>query len=216
MYEALNWASSYLEDHDREAFAAELLLRHITGLDRTKFFMELREELSEEHLRTFGKALDQHVSGVPVQHIIGHEEFYGRRFLVNGDVLIPRPETEELIFYMLERADRIFAKKKDISAVDIGTGSGVIAVTMKLERPDWQVSATDLSKAALATAKKNAKLLKADVEFIQGDLLQPLSGKSLTYSCQTHPTFRIAISAQCQKSSQNTNHTQPFSQTKKA
>lgn len=177
MYEALNWASSYLEDHDREAFAAELLLRHITGLNRTSFFMELREELSEEHLKAFGIALDQHVQGVPVQHIIGHEEFYGRRFHVNGDVLIPRPETEELIFYMFDRADRIFKKKKKVLAVDVGTGSGAIAVTMKLERPDWQVTATDLSTAALATAKKNAKSLEADIEFTEGDLLQPLKGK---------------------------------------
>ncbi|TFE04142.1 peptide chain release factor N(5)-glutamine methyltransferase [Jeotgalibacillus salarius] len=177
MYEALNWASSYLEDHDREAFAAELLLRHITGLNRTSFFMELREELSDDHLKAFGFALDQHVQGVPVQHIIGYEEFYGRRFHVNGDVLIPRPETEELIWYMFDRADRIFDKKKNVLAVDIGTGSGVISITMKLERPDWQVTATDLSTAALIIAKKNAESLKADVNFLEGDLLQPLEGR---------------------------------------
>ncbi|MDZ5711225.1 peptide chain release factor N(5)-glutamine methyltransferase [Jeotgalibacillus haloalkalitolerans] len=177
MYEALNWASSYLEDHDREAHAAELLLRHITGLDRHKFFMELRELLSDDQLEAFKKAVEKHVEGVPVQHLMGYEEFYGRRFAVNGDVLIPRPETEELIFYMFERTDRIFDKRENIQALDVGTGSGVIGVTMKLERPDWEVTATDLSPAALHTAKKNAASNAANIEFLEGDLLQPLEGK---------------------------------------
>ncbi|MFB1082078.1 peptide chain release factor N(5)-glutamine methyltransferase [Jeotgalibacillus sp. JSM ZJ347] len=178
MYEALNWASSYLEEHNREAHAAELLLRHITGLDRNTFFMEMREELADESLHTFKKAVEQHVSGLPVQHIIGHEEFYGRRFQVNGDVLIPRPETEELIWHMLEKTDRLFEKGLRIKAADVGTGSGILAVTMKLERPNWDVTATDLSTAALNTAKKNAAALEADIEMLEGDLLQPLEGRT--------------------------------------
>lgn len=178
MYEALNWASSYLEDHNREAHAAELLLRHITGLDRHTFYMELRELLTESQLEDFKKSVERHVQGVPVQHMIGYEEFFGRRFAVNQDVLIPRPETEELIWYMLERTDRIFSDKKNLHAADIGTGSGILAITMKLERPDWAVTATDLSTAALKTAKRNAETLGAGIEFKEGDLLHPLKGKS--------------------------------------
>ncbi|KIL44002.1 N5-glutamine S-adenosyl-L-methionine-dependent methyltransferase [Jeotgalibacillus alimentarius] len=178
LFEALNWASSYLEEHQREAHEGELLLRHITGLSRNNFYMQMRESLPDEQFAAFKKAVEQHIEGVPVQHIIGYEEFYGRRFDVNQDVLIPRPETEELIWHMLEKTDRIFAHKKNVRAADVGTGSGILAITMKLERPDWSVTATDLSAAALKTANRNAETLSADIVFKEGDLLQPLEGES--------------------------------------
>ncbi|WP_227394474.1 peptide chain release factor N(5)-glutamine methyltransferase [Jeotgalibacillus aurantiacus] len=174
LYEALQWASSYLEEHDREGHAAELLLRHVTRLSRSAFFAEMREELPDETFKKFQQAVEDHKNGIPVQHIIGYEEFYGRSFEVNGDVLIPRPETEELIYHALNKADRLFENDQSLVAVDIGTGSSAIATTLKLERPSWKVTATDLSQAALKTAKRNADRLGADVAFLQGDLLEPV------------------------------------------
>ncbi|TFD96982.1 peptide chain release factor N(5)-glutamine methyltransferase [Jeotgalibacillus sp. R-1-5s-1] len=179
LYEALQWASSYLEEHDREGHAAELLLRHVTSLSRSAFFAEMREELQDELFKQFQQAVEDHKNGVPVQHIIGFEEFYGRSFEVNGDVLIPRPETEELIYHALNKAERLFYKDHPLHAVDVGTGSSAIAVTLKLEQPAWKVTATDLSAAALKTAKRNAERLGAKVEFLEGDLLEPVKGRKI-------------------------------------
>ncbi|GAB3341407.1 peptide chain release factor N(5)-glutamine methyltransferase [Marivirga atlantica] len=103
----------------------------------------------------------------PVQHILGHTEFYGRKFLVNKNVLIPRPETEELI-HLIITADKSLKEGK---IVDIGTGSGIIPITLKKELPENNVLGIDISHAALATAKRNAQLNNVEVEFIEDDIL---------------------------------------------
>ncbi|PPA69942.1 peptide chain release factor N(5)-glutamine methyltransferase [Jeotgalibacillus proteolyticus] len=174
LYEALNWASSYLEEFNREPFAAELLLRHVLDMNRTELYMNLREELAEQDVKRFKELVTAHTTGIPVQHLIGSEQFYGRKFTVNQHVLIPRPETEELLYYALERCDALFNKDQPINCLDIGTGSGIIAITLKLERPSWQVTGVDISPDALSTARKNAEELKAEVHFLESDLLQAI------------------------------------------
>jgi len=136
--------------------------------------MRLREEISENDFDRFEDVIVEHGKGIPVQHIIGSESFYGREFIVNSDVLIPRPETEELIFYALDRCDLLFSDNQAIKSADIGTGSGAIAITLKLERPLWEVLGVDISAPALEVAQKNASSLEADVRFAQGDLLSNL------------------------------------------
>ena len=174
IYEALNWASSFLKENNREEYAGELLLRHYAGLNRTSMLAMMRDELDREVWNHVQAAVKRHADGEPIQYIIGSEEFYGRRFEVNEHVLIPRPETEELVYGTLKRLDKLFPDAYDILLADIGTGSGAISVTLKLEKPDLQVTATDLSTNALQVARKNAGKLGAEVTFIQGDLLQPL------------------------------------------
>jgi len=125
--------------------------------------------------------MDAHVSGIPIQHLIGSEEFYGRSFTVNRHVLIPRPETEELVYYSLERMKRLFNGSHTIQAADIGTGSGAIAISLALEYDgDVNVRAVDVSVDALEVAKGNAERLEADVTFYHGDLLQPLMEEGVT------------------------------------
>lgn len=174
MYEALNWASSFLKEHNREEFAGELLLRHFSGLSRTSMLMKMRDELDGKVWTEFQSAVKRHAEGEPIQYIIGSEEFYGRRFEVNGHVLIPRPETEELVHGTLQRLEKLFPVSGQINLVDVGTGSGAISVSLKLEKPELKVAAIDLSEDALDVARKNASQLGADVEFLHGDLLQPL------------------------------------------
>lgn len=102
--------------------------------------------------------------------------------MVNPNVLIPRPETEELLVAVLNKIDQHFASSSSpLQAVDIGTGSGVIAITLKLERPNLIVSATDLSFEALSVARENATQLEADIEFYQGDLFEPFEKTEMKF-----------------------------------
>lgn len=170
VYEALKWASSFLLSHERDANAGELLLRHLLRMERSKLLAELHSELHESIWNEFQQKVEEHCAGTPVQYLIGSEEFYGRTFLVNEEVLIPRPETEELIEQTVNRLRKIFSNKS-LNLADIGTGSGAIAITMKLEVPELSVTASDIAPASLDVARENAKRLDAEVEFIEADLL---------------------------------------------
>ncbi|WP_394581301.1 peptide chain release factor N(5)-glutamine methyltransferase [Cytobacillus firmus] len=177
VYEALNWASSFLRKSNRDENAGELLLQHFMKMSRASFLANLREELHPEVLAEFQRAVQAHAAGQPVQYIIGSEEFYGRTFQVNEDVLIPRPETEELVYNALQKISKLFGTATGLEMADIGTGSGAIAVTMKLEKPELTVTATDIYGPTLELAQKNAEQNGAEIEFFQGDLLQPLISK---------------------------------------
>jgi len=172
VYEALNWASSFLREHQLEEPAGEWLLRHHLQKDRASLLASFHDFMDESTLKALEEDVKTLTTGVPVQHLIGTESFYGRVFNVSKDVLIPRPETEELVLAILQRIDG--AKR----ILDIGTGSGAIAITLKLESPESHVTAIDLSEDALAVAQKNAKTLKADVLFKHGNLFAPVRGKT--------------------------------------
>ena len=176
IFEALKWASSFLVENSRDENVGEIYLRHLMGLSRSQLLAEQRSSVPQEKWEEFQGGIREHVDGVPIQHIIGSEEFYGREFVVNEHVLIPRPETEELIYYGLEKMKDLFEPGILVQAADVGTGSGAIAVTLKLEskRVPLQMMAVDISSEALAVAAENSSKLVADVRFFEGDLLQPL------------------------------------------
>lgn len=195
IYEALNWASSFLKNAGRDENAGELLLRHYNKMSRSQLFANLREDLSREVWVSFEKAVYEHEKGTPIQYIMGYEEFYGRPFIVNESVLIPRPETEELVLEMTRRIRNKFPHQTEINVVDIGTGSGAIAVSLKLENPFLNVMASDISEDSLAVAKENADRLGADVKFVQGDLLTPFMDKKLDVVVSNPPYIPISDKA---------------------
>ena len=173
IFEALNGASSFLVNRGRDENAARLLLQHILQTNYSGLMMRAHDELSPAQFLTFKQMVEQHADGRPVQYITGVEEFYGREFTVDESVLIPRPETEELIVCTLDHCQKLFGNK-EVKLAGIGTGSGAIAITMKKEWPNAHVTATDISPAALATAKNNAKNLQASIDFRLGDLTEPI------------------------------------------
>ncbi len=177
IYEALNGASSFLLDNGREEVAARILLQYVLKKSYTELLTSMRDPISKEDSEAFWQMVESHAKGMPVQYITGTEEFYGRTFTVNESVLIPRPETEELIVEATKRIKRIFGVRPDIKLADIGTGSGAIAITMKKEMPSLNVTATDISLDALNVAKKNAELLNADIHFAEGDLTTPIENQ---------------------------------------
>ena len=174
--EALAWASSFLVDNGREETAARIVMQHILGISYSGVMLHLQDVLTIEQQMKFKELIEEHSSGRPVQYCVGSEEFYGRSFIVDESVLIPRPETEELVLGTINRLDKLFNKQK-LKLADIGTGSGAIAISMKLECPELSVVATDLSEKALMTAQKNAENLAATIDFRLGDLTAPLVGE---------------------------------------
>ncbi len=117
---------------------------------------------------------------IPVQHIIGYSYFYGYQMKVNSQVLIPRPETEELVSYVLQTYDQVF-QDAAVDVVDIGTGSGAIAIALAKEEPHFSVVATDISHEALVVAKENARRNEAKVSFLEGDMMEPLISQQLRF-----------------------------------
>ncbi|SDN24241.1 release factor glutamine methyltransferase [Psychrobacillus sp. OK028] len=174
-FEALKRASSFLEENNREKEVARYLLQHVLQKKYSDLMMTIYDEITPVAFKTFWGYVDEHATGRPFQYIIGQESFYGRDFLVNEHVLIPRPETEELIEEVKKRTAKLFEVSQPIKIADIGTGSGAIALTIKKEIPNVNVTATDISPEALTVAKQNSVRLKAEVEFRQGDLLAPIA-----------------------------------------
>ncbi|MEK5230686.1 peptide chain release factor N(5)-glutamine methyltransferase [Lysinibacillus sp. FSL K6-0232] len=174
--EALDWASSFLVDNGREETAARIVMQHVLGTSYAEVMLHVQDELTAEQQTKFTAIIKEHADGRPVQYCVGMEEFYGRSFVVDESVLIPRPETEELVFGTITRMNKLF-QQQALKLADIGTGSGAIAISMKLECPALTVVATDLSEAALVTAQNNAQRLQANIDFRLGDLTTPLAGE---------------------------------------
>ena len=168
---ALRQGQKLLEDGGILAprLTAEVLLAHSIGCPRSWLYAHSNEELKELWWIHYGRYLHQRLSGMPSQYITGTQEFFGRDFRVTPAVLIPRPETEHLIETAL---------KYSVSAIlDIGTGSGAIAVTLALET-EARVTATDISSEALKVAQSNSRRLAALVDFLQCDLGSALRDQS--------------------------------------
>ena len=146
---------------------AELILAHVLKKDRTWLIAHSDEPLTDESvLDQAASLLSQRLNRIPLAYLTGHREFYGRNFTVTPDVLIPRPETEEIIEQL-----KLLGPKPGQRLIDIGAGSGAIAITAALEFPDLNVEAVDVSPSALEIAKQNAGSLHAKVDFYQSDLL---------------------------------------------
>src|SRR6267378_710402 len=167
--------------------AAELLLLHVLGRDRTWLYAHPEEQVSSADAERFFALLARRAAGEPTQHLTGKQEFWGLEFEVTPDVLIPRPETEHVIEVALDRLAlrelRANRPPKSTGAglqiADIGTGSGCIAITLAKELPQANFVATDISPAALAVAKRNAtRHAVADrIEFSEANLLSPVGAQ---------------------------------------
>ncbi len=154
-------------------WVAEQLLARRLGQSRAEMLLE-PAPLTDEIQTRFLADVAACAAGVPMQYVMGSAVFFGREFLVGPGVFIPRPETEGLVEAVLARFD-----ERPRKVLDVGAGSGAIAVTLALERPAWQVMAVEWSEAALAFAWRNAEALKARVEFRRGDLAAGFGADSL-------------------------------------
>lgn len=172
--ELLNETIALLIKNNLEERAAYELLKECLQIPSYEMYNKLDDEIDEEIIDIYQGLIKQYLSGRALQYILGHDTFFGNEFKVNENVLIPRFETEELVENILYHIDDYFNDYEKIDIVDIGCGSGAIAISLDLEEEKANVYATDISFEALEVAKENNELLKANVTFMQGDLLQPL------------------------------------------
>jgi release factor glutamine methyltransferase len=169
---------------------AELLLLFAAGLSRSAFLAHSNDELELAAATHFEVLLERRIEGEPIQYITGACEFYGLQFRVTPDVLIPRPETEHLVECTLELAAR-FAEPR---IVDVGTGSGAIAVALARKMPNARSAAIDVSEAALDLAQENATRngVGDRIRFLQGDLLAPIAAERVDIVVSNPPYVRTA------------------------
>lgn len=153
---------------DSPQIDAELLLCHTLGVNRSYLFTWPEKRLTPEQTNTFQTHLEMRLAGHPIAHIIEQREFWGLNLKVNKDTLIPRPDTETLIEAVLD-LDDISNPQSDCKILDLGTGSGAIALALKSELPHCTITAIDQSQAALEIAQQNATINQLDVKFMQSD-----------------------------------------------
>jgi release factor glutamine methyltransferase len=178
--EAIDWGADTLDRADDRARNTRadsmLLLRHVLGIPAAEFYAERERQLTSLQTQTFNALIRERAKGMPIQYIIGVQEFFGLQFHVTPDVLIPRPETEHLV-------EAAIARLKDHPTpriADVGTGSGAIAIALAHALPRAQIVALDISAAALKIAEQNAVQngVAERICFLQSDLLAAIAGES--------------------------------------
>lgn len=165
-------AQLYQKDEAQAMFL--LSIAHLMNYSRADYLLKKDEQIAQDLIQKFDHILEDLLAEKPIQYILGETYFYGLPFKVNPSVLIPRPETEELVDWILSvcRSEQIVNRQfKIVNILDIGTGSGCIAISLKKNIPEANVYALDIAADTLATAKQNADLNDVDVNFIQDDIL---------------------------------------------
>jgi len=154
---------------------AEILLAHALDVDRLHLYLAPDKPLTTDERSRYRGVVKQRQSGTPLQHVVGEVSFYGLRFRVDRETLIPRAETEELLDQVIQRAPR----DRDIRCLDLGTGTGVIAVCMARYLPLAQITAVDISPVALQVARENAKLNEVEgrIDFVESDWFSHVEGE---------------------------------------
>ena len=177
--ELIRQSEAMLDEKDKDCNVAKVLFYHLAHKEPHQLYLMMDEEVDEELLKQFQDGMQRYMNGEPIQYINGKENFFSRDFIVNENVLIPRYETEELVENILYKIDDYFDDYSSIDLCDVGTGSGAIAISLALEESKINVVATDISKEALEVARLNAQELGANIEFYQGDMLEPLIDREM-------------------------------------
>jgi release factor glutamine methyltransferase len=188
----LEWTTEYFQKVAAESprLEAEVLLAEALDCARIEIYTRFEEVPLAESVASFRDWVKRRGAGEPVAYIVGHREFYSLKFAVDSNVLIPRPETEHLIMAALEAAKEI--SESPLRIMDVGTGSGCIAVTLAKHLPECKIAATDLSPAAVAIAKQNAESHEvADrIRFFTGDLFAALpAGSGAVHLIVSNPPY---------------------------
>lgn len=193
----LTWTTDFLKKAGSESprLDSEVLLAHAQGCPRIQLYTSFDQEPTEQARAAFREMVRRRADGTPVAYLVGHKEFYSDTFEVNPDVLIPRPETEHLVVEALDRARELIHSRRlrdddpaPLQIADVGTGSGIIAITLAKHLPGSRVTAIDISAAALEVASRNMQrheLHQERIQLLQSDLLS---------ACEPRIRFDLIVS----------------------
>ena len=184
--EVLSRASSFLESKAIEGYSIQFLFLERKKWNKTDWLLHMNDPITAKDQETIDQDVALLLKNLPPQYILGYVDFYGHHLKVTKDTLIPRPETEELVQLCLDETTN-----EGLDVVDIGTGTGAIAISLKAKRPSWNVSAVDLSEKALAIAKENANQESVDICFYHGDTLAPVSAQTFDVIISNPPYISI-------------------------
>lgn len=149
----------------------DIFVQHLADWNQVEFRKAIDQEVEEKYVEELQHIINELKTGKPYQQILGETEFYGFKFFVDEHVLIPRPETEELLELAISKIKAISRKSEDLKILDIGTGSGIIPIVLKKHFPAAKISAIDFSENALETAQRNADFHQVEIQFIHQDYL---------------------------------------------
>ena len=176
------------ETQEITPYVKRLLLSYITGLSTARLLAEPNIKLSSEQQQWYEQAIERLQKNEPLQHILGYATFYGREFKSDKRALVPRPETEELVDWIISDWSTLNSQLSTLNLLDIGTGTGCIALSLAKELPFTKVTALDISTDALSLARENAEMLDVgNIDFIEGDILDKTLNSQLS-------TFNIIVS----------------------
>ncbi|RPA59825.1 peptide chain release factor N(5)-glutamine methyltransferase [Aerococcus agrisoli] len=172
------WASSFLNENNQEAEISYHLMLDMADFSVSEWQMHQNDTIPSELKGAYEAAIHKVVNeNYPWQYIVGKAWFYGEDFKVTPATLIPRQETEDLVSFVLKQIKK-GEIQPDAKVLDIGTGTGIIAITLKMHYPSLQITATDISPEALAVAEENARAKKTDIRFLAGDLFEPIADET--------------------------------------
>ena len=197
----INWTKQYLTENGSESarLDTEVLLSEVLGCERIMLYTRFEEDPGDAIRSRFRELVKQRAAGCPVAYLVGHKEFFSLKFNVTRDTLIPRPDTEEAIQVILDLVKNGQVVPQRI--LDIGTGSGILAITLAKELPEAQFVATDLSGKALEVAMSNSQLhdVSNRIKFRQGDLLEPVRDEQYDLIVSNPPYVSDAEFEQCSR-----------------
>ena len=171
-FKAQKWASSFLSQKGKKDIAApEFILRMMHDWNTMDVLANNQVLMPNDEVMRFRRAIERVANDEPAQYVVGKAPFFGRTFVVNRDVLIPETETEELVEWVLSH----HSNDEQLNVLDLGTGSGVIGITLALERPEWNITLSDVSDAALRVASANQRMHGTNLKQVKSDLFNNLN-----------------------------------------
>ena len=194
----VNSAAKFIRIHTNQSYQeskieAEEILMHVLGVSKSKIYTNLSISMTEDEHYQITRILNKRKSDIPLSYVLKKHSFYNHEFFVDENVLIPRPETENIIDQIITMGDKLFRDLKRCIFLDAGCGSGCVGITLAIERPNWNIFLSDINMNAINVAKKNAHLLnQQNIKLICGDWLEPFKPKSFDFIFSNPPYIALS------------------------
>ena len=194
----LNSTAKFIQIHTNQSYQeskieAEEIFMHVLGINKSKIYTNISMSMTKDEHYQISSILNKRKSDIPLSYVLKKHSFYNHEFFVDENVLIPRPETENIIDQIITMGDKLFRDMKSCNFLDAGCGSGCVGITLAIERPSWNIFLSDINMNAINVAKKNCHLLnQQNIKLICGDWLEPFKPKSFDFIFSNPPYIALS------------------------